>query len=136
MPWDGLIVDPGFGFGKTPDHNLALLAGLDALRVLGRPGAARARRASRRWAGCSTCRPTSGSRRRSRPRSLGVAAGVDIVRVHDVRENVRAARVADAVLRGWRPAGLGRGDAPVTDRIILDGMAFEGTHGVYPRGAA
>ena len=28
MPWEGLIVDPGFGFGKTPDHNLALLASL------------------------------------------------------------------------------------------------------------
>ena len=36
---------------------------------------------------------------------LGVMAGVDIVRVHDVRENARAARVADAVVRGWRPDG-------------------------------
>ena len=36
---------------------------------------------------------------------LGAAAGADIVRVHDVIENVRAARIADAVLRGWRPAG-------------------------------
>ena len=32
-------------------------------------------------------------------------AGADIVRVHDVRENVRTARVADAILRGWRPDG-------------------------------
>jgi len=31
--------------------------------------------------------------------ALGIAAGVDIVRVHDVRENVRAARIADAVTR-------------------------------------
>ncbi len=37
--------------------------------------------------------------------ALGIAAGVDIVRVHDVRENVRTARVADAILRGWRPDG-------------------------------
>jgi dihydropteroate synthase len=37
--------------------------------------------------------------------ALGIAAGADIVRVHDVRENVRAARVADAVVRGWRPDG-------------------------------
>ena len=37
--------------------------------------------------------------------ALGIAAGADIVRVHDVRENVRTARVADAILRGWRPAG-------------------------------
>ncbi len=34
--------------------------------------------------------------------ALGVAAGADIVRVHDVRANVRAARMADAIVRGWR----------------------------------
>jgi dihydropteroate synthase len=35
--------------------------------------------------------------------ALGIAKGVDIVRVHDVRANVRAARVADAIVRGrWR----------------------------------
>ena len=33
--------------------------------------------------------------------ALGIAAGVDIVRVHDVRANVRAARVSDAIVRGW-----------------------------------
>ena len=37
VAWGALIVDPGFGFGKTPDHNLALLAGLGGLRALGRP---------------------------------------------------------------------------------------------------
>ena len=37
--------------------------------------------------------------------ALGIASGVDMVRVHDVRENVRVARIADAVVRGWRPAG-------------------------------
>jgi dihydropteroate synthase len=37
--------------------------------------------------------------------ALGVAGGVDLVRVHDVRANVRAARMADAVVRGWRPEG-------------------------------
>ena len=36
--------------------------------------------------------------------ALGIAAGVDMVRVHDVEANVRAARTADAILRGWRPA--------------------------------
>jgi dihydropteroate synthase len=38
-----------------------------------------------------------------------VAAGVDIVRVHDVRANVRAARMADAVVRGgWHDPGAQR----------------------------
>jgi dihydropteroate synthase len=104
VPWDHLLVDPGFGFGKTPDHNLALLADLDAIRVLGRPIL------------LGTSRKSTLGRILDLPAdqrveatvattALAVAAGVDVVRVHDVRENVRAARVADAILRGWRPAG-------------------------------
>jgi dihydropteroate synthase len=104
VAWDHLLVDPGFGFGKTPDHNLALLANLGALRVLARPIL------------LGTSRKSTLGRLLDLPAEervevtaattvLGVAAGVDLVRVHDVRENVRAARVADAVLRGWRPAG-------------------------------
>ena len=37
--------------------------------------------------------------------TLSIAGGADIVRVHDVREMVRGARMADAVVRGWRPQG-------------------------------
>jgi dihydropteroate synthase len=38
--------------------------------------------------------------------ALGVASGVDIVRVHDVQENVRVVRMADAIVRGgWEEAG-------------------------------
>ena len=43
--------------------------------------------------------------------ALGIAAGVDIVRVHDVAANVRAARVSDAVVRGWRAAPEHAADA-------------------------
>ena len=43
--------------------------------------------------------------------ALGIAAGADIVRVHDVQPNVRAARMADAIVRGWRPADGRRRDA-------------------------
>ena len=35
--------------------------------------------------------------------ALGIAAGADIVRVHDVKANARAARMADAIVRGWEP---------------------------------
>jgi dihydropteroate synthase len=104
VAWERLIVDPGFGFGKTPDHNLALLAGLRALRGLGRPVL------------LGTSRKSTLGRVLDLPvdqrveataatTALGIAAGADIVRVHDVRENVRTARIADAILRGWRPAG-------------------------------
>lgn len=99
VAWDGLIVDPGFGFGKTPVHNLALLAGLGGLRVLGRPIL------------LGTSRKSTLGRVLDLPSeerleatlattALGVAAGVDIVRVHDVRPNVRVARMSDAIIRG------------------------------------
>ena len=69
---DDLIVDPGFGFGKTPDHNLALLAGSRrCARSGGRSCWDVAQVDPRR--GCSTCPSTSASRRRSRPRPSGSA---------------------------------------------------------------
>jgi dihydropteroate synthase len=104
VPWDHLIVDPGFGFGKTPDHNLAVLAGLGSLRVLGRPillGTSRKSTLGK----LLDLPPDQRVEATAATTALGIAAGVDIVRVHDVRENVRTARVADAILRGWRPGG-------------------------------
>jgi dihydropteroate synthase len=104
VPWDRLVVDPGFGFGKTPDHNLALLGGLGALRVLGRPILLGTSRKS--TLGKVLDLPADQRVEATlATTALGVAAGADIVRVHDVRENTRAARVADAILRGWRPQG-------------------------------
>ena len=98
VPWDDLIVDPGFGFGKTADHNLELLRELDALRMLGRPIL------------LGTSRKSTLGRVLDLPAderleatlattALGIAAGTDIVRVHDVEANVRAARMTDAVVR-------------------------------------
>jgi dihydropteroate synthase len=104
VPWDHLVVDPGFGFGKTPDHNVALLAGLGALRALGRPillGTSRKSTLGKLLDLPSDQRVEA----TAATTALGIAAGADIVRVHDVRENVRTARVADAILRGWRPDG-------------------------------
>jgi dihydropteroate synthase len=104
VAWDRLIVDPGFGFGKTPDHNLALLAGLSAFRVLGRPLLLGTSRKS--TLGKVLDLPADQRvEATAATTALGIAAGIDIVRVHDVRENVRTARVADAILRGWRPDG-------------------------------
>ena len=108
VPWDRLLVDPGFGFGKTPDHNLALLADLGALRVLRRPlllGTSRKSTLGK----ILDLPPDQRVEATAATTVLGIAAGADIVRVHDVRENVRAARVADAMLRGWRPDGWPEG---------------------------
>jgi dihydropteroate synthase len=105
----GLIVDPGFGFGKTAEQNIIILAHLSELRVLGRPIL------------LGTSRKSTLGRILDLPAdqrleatiattALGVAAGVDIVRVHDVRANVRAARTADAIIRGtWQPAAAAEG---------------------------
>jgi dihydropteroate synthase len=104
VPWDALIVDPGFGFGKTADHNLELLRELGSLRLLGRPIL------------LGTSRKSTLGRVLDLPAdqrleatlattALGIAAGVDIVRVHDVQANVRTARMADAVVRAsWSTA--------------------------------
>lgn len=111
VPWEHLVVDPGFGFGKTPDHNLALLAGLGSLRVLGRPVLLGTSRKS--TLGKVLDLPADQRVEATAATTvLGIAAGAaDIVRVHDVRENLRAARTADAAVRGWRPAGWPDGGA-------------------------
>jgi 2-amino-4-hydroxy-6-hydroxymethyldihydropteridine diphosphokinase len=66
--------------------------------------------------------------------ALAIAAGADIVRVHDVAEMAQVARMADAVVRGWPPAerrvwlGLGgnTGDRVATLRRALDGLEAGG----------
>jgi dihydropteroate synthase len=119
VAWDSIIVDPGFGFGKTAAHNLVLLRELAVIGTLGRPVLLGTSRKSTLGkvldlAADERLEATLATT------ALGVAAGVDIVRVHDVRPNVRAARMADAIVRvaGGRddpasradPAGGGTGD--------------------------
>ena len=100
IAWDDLIVDPGFGFGKTAAHNLALMRDLGRLRELGRPvllGTSRKSTLGR----VLDLPPSERVEATVATTALAIAAGVDIVRVHDVRANVRAARMADAIVRGW-----------------------------------
>jgi dihydropteroate synthase len=97
-----LIVDPGIGFGKTADHNVTLLRHLGELAGLGRPILLGTSRKSTigRILDLPAEERLEGTLATT---ALGIASGVDIVRVHDVRANVRAARVADAIVRGrWR----------------------------------
>ena len=100
VPEASIIVDPGFGFGKAPAHNLALLDGLDRMRTLGRPVLLGASRKS--TLGKVLDLPAEERLEATlATTALAVQAGVDIVRVHDVQANVRVARFADAVVRGW-----------------------------------
>jgi dihydropteroate synthase len=102
VPWESIVVDPGFGFGKAPQHNLAVLRDLAAFRVLGRPillGTSRKSTLGK----VLDLPPGERVEATVATTVLAAAAGVDIVRVHDVRENVRAARMADAVVRVGAP---------------------------------
>ena len=98
VPRERLIVDPGIGFGKTAEHNLALLHGLAALRSLGRPILlGTSRKSTIGWVlDLPVDERLEGTLATT---ALGIAAGVDLVRVHDVRANRRVARMADAIVR-------------------------------------
>ena len=99
VEWESIVVDPGFGFGKTAEHNLELLRHLDAIRLLGRPVLLGTSRKS--TLGKVLDLPADQRVEATlATTALAVRSGVDIVRVHDVRENVRAARMADAIVRG------------------------------------
>ena len=91
-----LLVDPGFGFGKTVAHNCELLRELDRIRALGAPVLVGLSRKS--MIGALTGQPVdqrvAGSIAAA---ALAVRAGADIVRTHDVAETVDAVRVAEAV---------------------------------------
>jgi dihydropteroate synthase len=111
VPIDSIIVDPGFGFGKAPNHNLELLAGLGHLRLLGRPillGTSRKSTLGK----ILDLPPDERLEATLATTALAVRAGVDIVRVHDVRANVRVIRVADAIVRGRWPTELRPGGGP------------------------
>ncbi|MGI9235149.1 MAG: dihydropteroate synthase [Woeseiaceae bacterium] len=92
-----IVVDPGFGFGKSHAHNVQLLANLRQLRARERPLLAGISRKS--TLGTLTGRATD----ERMPASVAAAAiavmnGADIIRAHDVRETVDAIKVAQAVL--------------------------------------
>ena len=94
-----LIVDPGIGFGKTAEQNLAILGGLAAFAALGRAVLLGASRKSTigKVLDLPADERLEGTLATS---ALGIAAGVDILRVHDVAANVRTARMSDAIIRG------------------------------------
>lgn len=142
IPPEQLILDPGFGFGKSPAQNLVILQLLGTLRDLGHPvllGTSRKSTLGRVIDGAPADRLAA----TLATSALGALAGVDIVRVHDVQENRDAVRVIDATLRargdqddeviGPNP---NRGDRPPRpsqrDRITVRNVRFDAAHGLYP----
>ena len=93
---DNILLDPGFGFGKSLEHNLQLLASLEQMHILGHPLLIGVSRKS--MLGHITGREVN----ERLPASLAAATiaamkGASIIRVHDVRETADAIRVVAAV---------------------------------------
>lgn len=94
IPRDKILLDPGIGFGKSPEHNVEILRRLDEFRGLGRPlvigtsrksfiGRALGRRVDERQFGTAATV------------TAAVLRGADVVRVHDVREMSDVVRMSD-----------------------------------------
>jgi dihydropteroate synthase len=93
---DNIVIDPGFGFGKTLEHNLALFHALDAFVAIGQPLLIGVSRKSMiaKLLDDEACDRVTGSV------TLALAAarkGAHIVRVHDVRQTVDALRIEAAL---------------------------------------
>ena len=101
---ENIIIDPGIGFGKTPEQNLQVLKQLEKLKPIGYPILTGTSRKSTLGLllGLPPDQRLEGT---AATVSLSIAGGADIVRVHDVKEMVRVCLVTDAVVRGWRPKG-------------------------------
>lgn len=97
---DRILLDPGFGFGKTPAHNLELTDRLWELKVLGRPlvlGPSRKSTLGYLLGGAPTEERLEATLAAV---TAAVLRGADWVRVHDVKETVKAVRIADAIRYG------------------------------------
>jgi len=93
-----IVVDPGIGFGKTAEQNLEVLNRVGELKSLGRPILVGPSRKS--FIGLTLDLPPEERLEGTAATvSLAIARGADIVRVHDVKEMARVARMTDAVVR-------------------------------------
>ncbi|MFC1911174.1 dihydropteroate synthase [Chloroflexota bacterium] len=112
VPWENIIIDPGIGFGKTQEQNLEILQRLEELQILGRPILLGSSRKSfigwvldlspeQRLNKVAFVPP--GDERlegTAATVAISIAKGVDIVRVHDVKEVARVSKMSDAIVRG------------------------------------
>ncbi len=110
VPVENIILDPGFGFGKTAEHNLEILRRLGEFKSLGFPllvGTSRKstiRRLLNLSAGALPDHKLGNLIQGTAATvALAIGGGADIVRVHDVKEMLPVCQTSDAVVRGWRP---------------------------------
>ena len=95
-----IIIDPGIGFGKTYLHNLEILKNLSEFKSLAKPivvGVSRKAFIGKILGNVSASERLEGT---ASAVAISILNGADIVRVHDVKEMVKVAKVADAIKRG------------------------------------
>jgi dihydropteroate synthase len=93
-----IILDPGIGFGKTREHNLELINRLDEIRALGYPVLLGPSRKS--FIGFTLDLPADQRVEGTAATiTVGITRGADIIRVHDVKEMSRVAKMTDALVR-------------------------------------
>lgn len=93
-----ILLDPGIGFGKTREHNLELINRLGEIRKLGYPILLGASRKS--FIGFTlNLPPDQRVEGTAAAVSVGITRGADIIRVHDVKEMSRVAKMTDAIVR-------------------------------------
>lgn len=98
IPHEHIIIDPGIGFGKTVEQNLTLLRRLDHFKTLGYPillGPS-----NKSFIGYTLDLPPSNRIEGTAAAiAIGIDRGADIVRVHQVKEMARVAKMTDAIVR-------------------------------------
>jgi dihydropteroate synthase len=93
-----IILDPGIGFGKKREHNLELINRLEEIRALGYPVLLGPSRKS--FIGFTLDLPADQRIEGTAATiSVGITRGADIIRVHDVKEMSRVAKMTDAIVR-------------------------------------
>ena len=93
-----IVLDPGIGFGKAREHNLELINRLDEIRALGYPVLLGPSRKS--FIGFTLDLPADQRVEGTAATvAVGITRGADIIRVHDVKEMARVAKMTDAIVR-------------------------------------
>ncbi|EHM10303.1 dihydropteroate synthase [Thermanaerovibrio velox DSM 12556] len=97
---DRIILDPGIGFGKKPSHNLEILRHTEAFSTLGRPLLIGASRKSTIGLATGAEDPAERLEGTLAVTALCAMKGVPLVRVHDVKENVKTIKMINSIRRG------------------------------------
>jgi dihydropteroate synthase len=102
IPDNMIIIDPGIGFGKTVEHNLEIIRRLKEFEGFQKPillGPSRKSFIGKLLGGLPVTERLEGT---AAATAIGIFNGANIIRVHDVKEMVRVARMADGIGRGFQ----------------------------------